>query len=123
MLVRSKHASPKHLPKSDCHKVTERGFGGIVLLKHCFSKGSNVNKISNEQPLKKYKQEEKKCKYVRKGNIKSNFFLFQSSPITSEKDIRQILLKNNPLFSYGKHFTPHMVEAINLIDSSKAIYN
>lgn len=72
--------------------------------------------------LKKEKQEEKKYKYVRKGSIKSNF-PFQNSPITSEKDIRQRLLKNNPLFSYGKHFTPHMVEAINLIDSSKAIYN
>lgn len=43
--------------------------------------------------------------------------------IIREEDVRQRLLKNNPLFSNGKHFTPHVAEAVNPIDSSKAIYN
>lgn len=54
--------------------------------------------------------------YVRNGRIKSNFCPCQNNTIISKKDVRQRLLKNNPLFSNGKHFTPHMAEAINPID-------
>lgn len=80
--------------------------------------------LSNEQPFKKFKEEdEKKCTSVGKRRTKSNFHLWQNNPITREEDVRQRLLKNNPLFGNGKHFTPHVAEAINPIDSSKAIYN
>lgn len=68
-------------------------------------------------------QQDKKCKHVRKGRIKSNFCPCQNNPVTNKKGIRQTLLKTSPLFSNSKHFTPHKAEAINPIESSETIHN